>query len=533
VNFRIVRSKRPAGADGALTANLSLVYVDGGSSAKIDFDDGTTGVSVSKVTIIDTTKPPVTTGSIPGVAAGELPLFIAGVASRAGARSDVSLVNAFSGSAISDLKLYFSSGTATNIASLQPLRSSESVNLVNVAANVYGVTSGVGTLQIRSREWASIATEAKVTAVTPAGTYSGAIPVFRADRSIAAGARLYLAGVAAGGDLFVQETGGTGSRVAVEFVNANGDAVGSTLSEIVQPYGLVELRGAIPANAATAIITNGGPGPITAYARMSDAATGDTWSVVDWARYYGYSNEDAMRVPFADARGASSGGGKKRSVRTTAAGGATATRATTDLALFNPLTTEALATVNVVAASGASSQRTVSVAPRTTLTIPDVGGTTSSSTAHVVVDPIRGELVITARSHYDTYGSAVPVLAAKQGIRLGQSQVFSSLEDSAAFRTSYGLVETSGEPVSVRARILIGETYALVTATTTRTFNLGPGQQVLLPELLRSFAGNDRDGFGDLHDLTVEFEVVGGSGSVVPFLIVTDTATGDPVVKMQ
>lgn len=533
VNFRIVRSKRPAGADGALTANLSLVYVDGGTGAKIDFHNGTTGVSVSKVTIIDTTKVPVTPGSIPGLNLGEIPLFIAGIANRGNARSDVSLVNAFSGNAIDDLKLYFSSGPATSVASLQPLRSSESVNFVNVAANIYGVTNGVGTIQIRSQKWASIATEAKVTAVTDAGTYSGAIPVFRGDRSLAADQRIYLTGVVSGSDLFVQETGGSPSRVAIEFLDAGGNAAGSSRSENVDGYGLLELRGAIPANAATAIITNGGPGAITAYARITNAATGDSWSVVDWSRYYGYSSEDAVRVPFADARG--TGGGKRRGVRSLDVGpdALPSGRAATDLVIFNPLVTEARATLQVVGATGGASERTITVAPRATITLSDVGGTTTAATAHVVVTPIRSSLIVTARSHHGSFGTAIPVVAATQGLRLGQSQVFSSLEDSTAFRTSYGLVETSGVPVSVRARILIGESYSLVTATTTRTFDLGAGQQVLLPELLRSFTGAARDGYGDLHDLTIEFEVIGGNGSVVPFLVVTDMATGDPVVKMQ
>lgn len=530
VNFRIVRSKRPAGADGALSASLSLVYVDGGSASRIDISDShNTGVSVSKVTIIDTTKPPVTTGSIPSLNPGELPLFIPGIANLGTLRTDVSLVNAFSGPSIADLKLYFSSGSATSIASLQPLANSQSVNLVNIAGNIYGVSNAVGTLQIRSRAWSSIATDAKVTAVTSAGTYGGAIPVFRGDRSLPVNERLYLAGVVAGGDLFMQETGGSDSRVAIEFLDANGNTTGTTRTENVTAYGLRELRGLVPANAATAVITNGGSGAITAYARMTDATTGDTWSVVDWSRFYRYSNEEAVRVPFADGRAAETGGGKRRSVRTLATG----PRTTTDLIVFNPSTSEVRATLTTVAADGSTSDQSISIAPRATRTIRNAGASSSSTTAHIVVTPVRGPLVVSARSHTGTYGTAIPVLAATQGIRLGQSQVFSSLEDSTAFRTGYGLVETTGSPVTVRARILISETFSLVTATTTRTFTLAPRQQVFLPELLRSFAGNDREGFGDLHDLTLEFEVTGGDGSVVPFLIVTDNGTGDSVMKVQ
>ena len=531
VTFRVVRSKRPPNADGALTANLSLVYVDGGAASRVEIlEDG--GVSVSKVTIIDTTKPPVTSGSIPAVSAGELPLFIPGVASFGSTRSDVSLVNAFSGSAIGDLKLYFSAGSATSVASLQPLKTSESVNLVNVAGNIYGVSNTYGTLQIRSRDWSSIGADAKVTAVTSAGTYSGSIPVFRGDRSVRANEQINLAGVVPGGDLFLQETGGTNSVAAIQYLDASGNFLGTTRTENVNAYSLRELRASIPANAASAIITNGGSGMLTAYARATDPITGDSWSIVDWARFYGYVGTDAVRVPFADGRGGG-GGGKKRSVRSESVFGSNATRSATDLAVFNPGGTEARATVQLIATDGSISERTITVAPRATIFMRDVAASASTTTAHVVITPVRGSLVTTARSHAGTYGTAVPVLAATQGLRLGQSQVFSSLEDSTTFRTGYGLVETTGAPVTVRARILIGETYSLVTATTSRTFSLGARQQVYLPELLRSFAGDQRDALGDLHDLTLEIEVTSGGGSVVPFLMVTDAGTGDTVMKVQ
>ena len=533
VGFRVVRSKRPSGADGALSASLSLVYVDGGAGSVVEIADGTAGVSVSKVTIIDTTKPPVSTGSIPPLGPGEIPLFVPGIAALGSLRTDLSLINAFSGPSIGDLKLYFSTGAATSVASLQPLKTSESVNFVNLAGNIYGVANGTGTLQIRSRSWSSIVTDAKVTAVTPAGTYSGAIPVFRGDRSIRTAEVIHLAGVAAGGDLFVQETGGSPATVGISFLDAAGNAVGSTMTETVGSYALRELRGVIPANAATAVITNGGGGTVTAYARLTDAATGDSWSVVDWGRFYRYPTDEAVRVPFADGP-AAGGGGKRRSVRTTSVGPEPgATRAATDLVLFNPTTVEVRATVQLVAADGSATDRSVAVAPRATITLRDIGATASSSTAHAVVTPLRGHLVVTARSHAGSRGTAVPVLAASQGLRIGQSQVFSGVPDSAAFHTAYGLVETGGSPVTVRARILIGESFSLVTATTTRTFQLAPRQQVFLPELLRSFAGALRDELGDLHDLTLEFEVTSGDGAVVPFLITTDTGTGDSSMTMQ
>jgi Leucine-rich repeat (LRR) protein len=539
VGFRVVRSRRPAGSSGALIANLSLVYVDGGSFIRGGVGTlqvPTGGVTVSKVTIIDTTRPPVAPGSIPGISAGELPLFIAGIANLGNLRSDLSLINAAGGSVIRDLKLYFTTGSTTNIASLPNLGASEAVSLLNIASNVYGASDVVGTLQIRTLDWESMTAESKITAVTPDGTFSGSTPVFRGDRSAQPSQRTYLAGVAQGADLFVQETAGAPTTVTIDFLNAGGGTV-STRVEPVAPFALLELRAAVPAGAATAVITNAGPsGYVSAYARMADPS-GDTWSVVDWSRFYRYTGSEAVRIPLADGRG---GGGKRRAVRSDAV----TPRNSTDLVLFNPGVDDVGARIQVIDADGTVHERGVDVAGRATVTVRDVASGSSSPTAHVVVIPEEGALAVTARSARTSVGSAIPVLSATAGLRLGQSQVFSDLEDSAGgtvaaatpatFRTSYGLVETTGAPVTVRARIVISETNALVSATTSRTFPLGPRQQVFLPELLRSFAGDARDTtFGDLHNLVLELEVIEGSGSVVPFVVVTDNGTGDSIVRVQ
>jgi hypothetical protein len=249
-----------------------------------------------------------------------------------------------------------------------------------------------------------------------------------------------------------------------------------------------------------------------------------------------------MRVPFVDGR-TSTGGGKRR-----AANHAVKPQARTDVLLFNPATTEAKAKLQVIDAAGNVSEREVTIAPRKTVSVPSVGSNASTATGHLVIEPLKGQISASARSFASaatgTVGTALPVLAATDGLRLGQTRVFSGLEDStsgtvnaaipATFRTSYGFVETTGEAVRVRARILIDEAHALVTAITSRTFDLAPRQQILLPELLRSFAGDQRDSaYDDLHDLTLEIEVISGSGSVVPFVIVTDNGTGDSVFRLQ
>ena len=126
---------------------------------------------------------------------------------------------------------------------------------------------------------------------------------------------------------------------------------------------------------------------------------------------------------------------------------------------------------------------------------------------------MRGELIASARSRGTSGGTAIPVVAATSGLRLGQLQTFTALDDSAAIRTSYGFVETSGAAVTVRARIFIdGGAGSLFTIVTERDYDLAPGEQLIAPELLRAFAGDDRDALGDLHNLALEIEVVAGTG---------------------
>lgn len=538
VNFRVIRSRRPS-AEGALVANLTLVYVDGASSGGVNLRElgsTSTGVSVSKVSVVDVTKPPIAPGSLPPLAFGEVSLYIPGVANRNNVRSDISILNAANGSAISDLKLYFTSGLATSVASLLPLAGAQAASFVNVV-NIFGGTNSAGTVQLRSNKWQSLSADAKVTAVTPnGGTLSGSVPVFRGDRATQ---RVVLTGLTRPGDLVVQETGANASRVTIDFYDANGNALGQLVRD-VNGGGLLELRDVVPANAITAMLTSTSTSML-AYARANDTS-GDVWSVVDWSALYRFNRTDAVRVPFVDGR-SGGGGGKRR-----AASHATKPAPRTDVVLFNPSTSEAKAKLQLIDTSGNVSEREVTIGARKTVVVPSAGASAATPNAHLVVEPLKGEVAVTARSYASastgTVGTALPVLAATAGLRLGQTQTFSGLEDSTGatvnaatpgtFRTSYGFAETSGAPVRVRARIFIDEAHALVTATTVRTFDLAPRQQVVLGELLRSFAPDNRDTlYGDLHDLTLELEVIGGSGSIVPFVITTDNGTGDSVFKVQ
>lgn len=523
VPFKILRSRRPE-SEGALVANLRLVYVSGGTFVRgwIGTHGAAPppGVSVSIVTVVDTTQPMVTTGPIPSPGFGELPLFIPGMRSTPSVRSDLALFNGLGGRSIGDLRLYFTKGAQTNIASLQPLAAASALNLANLIGSVYN-SEGSGTLQVRTADWESVSADAKVTAVSPEGTRGGAIPVFRGDRSIIPGESLVLAGIAAPGDVLLQETGGATAAVHVEFVNAAGDTV-STRDQLLERYQLVEWNEAVPNGAVAAIVTSIS-GSFTAYARLRDAS-GDTWSVVDWSRFYRYERDSAVRVPFADGR--SGGGlGRRRIVRHAAS-------FSTALTLFNPGIDEARARIDTVETSGRTVSRDVTLAPRASQTLSNAGSSSLTESAQLVITPTRGELIVTARSRATTGGTAIPVLPASAGLRLGQAQTFTALDDATSQRTSFGFAETSGAGVTIRARIFISGGNALVTTVTERDYTLTANAQIVVPELVRAFAGDARESLGDLHNLVLELEVVGGAGSVVPFVITTDEGTGDTSLRL-
>ena len=525
IPFKILRSRRPE-REGALVANLRLVYVSGGTALYGGIGTlGSTpppGVSVSIVTVVDTTQPMVTTGSIPAPGFGELPLFISGMRSTPSVRSDLALFNGLGSGNISDLRLYFTKGVQTSIATLQPLAAAASLNLVNLIGSVYN-SEGSGTLQVRTADWEGVSADAKVTAIAPEGTRVGAVPVFRGDRSIVPGESLGLAGLAAPGDVLLQETGGATAAVHVEFLDAAGGTI-STRDQLLERYELVEWTDGVPNGAVAAVVTSIS-GSFTAYARLRDAS-GDTWSVVDWSRFYRYERDGAVRVPFADGR--SGGGlGRRRIVRHAAASFSTA------LTLFNPGTEEARARIDTIETSGRTVSREVTLAPHTSQTLSNAGSSSMTETAQLVITPTRGELVVTARSRATSGGTAIPVLPATAGMRLGQTQTFTALDDAALQRTSFGFAETSGAGVTIRARIFIqGVGNSLVTTVTERDYTLAANAQLVVPELVRAFAGDARESLGDLHNLVLELEVVGGGGSVVPFVIATDEGTGDTSLRL-
>ena len=548
VRFQVVRSRRPAAvADGTLIGTLSLIYVGEipNNATAVHVDDTTPpGISITKVTVVDSTKPDVGPANAPQLAAGEVAYFIAGLTSKnsggSSLASDLHIGNSFGSKPVSDVRLYFTSATQSTVATLNAIGANQAVTLANVVSNVYGGADAVGSLQIRSREWQSLTLNATLLRLTSgAGTSAGDMPVFRSDRALRTAEKMYLAGVrqsdSVHATLYLEDIGGVAEAIHLEFLDANGNAV-STRNVSVPQYSTVEITD-VPAAAITIAATNTSTGTaaaINAYVRMSDDASGDTWSVVDWDRYYGYPRTQPVRVALVAAAG--SGGGKRRAVKHSTAIGtdATAPRTVTLVTLFNPGSTDARATLR---AGGAS--REVTVAALQTMTIADAASFMGTSSAQsLVIEPTRGEIVATSRSSTQGVsggfvGTAVPLVSATRGLRIGQGQTFPGLEDSTAYRTDYGFVETGGAATTIRATLLLSDARSLFTTVISRDFTLAPNGFTLVTELVKSVLGSTRAAYGDLHNLQLQVEVTDGGGSILPFVVVTDNTTGDQTLRLE
>jgi len=190
--------------------------------------------------------------------------------------------------------------------------------------------------------------------------------------------------------------------------------------------------------------------------------------------------------------------------------------------------------------------------PRETLSLPNVVSSTfgrSNSTGSIVLVPARGaSLAMSARLYSPrgsgTIGTAVPVVAAASGLRRGQFDVFSGIEESTnaaatlsfpgTSRTRFGIVETSGVSVKVRATIVLSEGASRVSTVVSRDFSMGPRELLYIDSLSDAMFGPSRDeAFGALHNLQIRFELVEGSGAARVFVLNVDNQSGDEILRLE
>jgi len=536
-NFTINRALRPdaVALAGTASATLSFVYLTRGSApARSPYASPPS--LAAPVTIGDTVQPPVTSAGIPLLKSGEIGLVIPGIGNVTGSVgvfiSDVSIGNATSGLPASDLQLYYLSGS-TALSATQPVAAGSSLNLADVVSTVFGKTEQIGVMHIRSSLTQQLGVNATVlNKSSAAGTYGTAIPVFRTNRALAKGETLLLTGLrktpTSHTNLYLQEVSGTPATAGVTFLDATGQSLGVLADQRVGGFGTTIIGQAfVPEGSVTALISNKGDGAVVAYATPVDRASGDTWAVADWNRFFGRSGTEEQVIPVAGS-----------------APGRNNTYFRTDISIANPGTASATATLRYYQQIPVVSvvDKPVTVAPSATLSIDDaVGGFFSQaapSLGHVVLIPSSGSLTMTSRTYTtvqgtpQTFGTGVPVLTRTESLRIGQAKVIGGLKDSTAattnaarpatFRTNIGLVETEGKSVTARVSVLFFDGKSLVS-----------GGEVLYAIVAEIIGPTRETDYGDLDNVQVKVEVTGGEGGLMVYASATDNGSGDTVLRVE
>lgn len=551
ITFTIDRSKRPDSSTllGSLSGTLVLTYLGGpGASAKWagPFDTTTSPpISVTIVKVVDTVKPPVQTGTPPALSAGEIALYVPGVGhTQTGAHvfaSDVSIMNALGTRDLKALTMYhLPIGGSSSSAAIAGVPAAGSVQLADVAKNVFNNQAALASLQLRGEDTSALAVAANMEDLkNAAGTVGTGLPVFRSDRAAAPGESVVLSGVMRDAttttDILLQEAAGAAANVAIDFYDVSGAAKGNT-TVALQPFEFKVLSNSVPADAVLAIVTNSAstPGRLLAYAITTDAVTSDRWMVVDWNRQTAIRSTEALLIPIAGARS-----------------GLNNTSFHTDVTIANPANTPAAGTLRFYTASMAAAdaqEKRVTLGAHESSVLKSVGG--DALGYGVFIPDANSAVAISARNYNVTaagnFSSTVPVVGVSSfAIRTGQSKRIGAIEDAtpsivgkatpATFRTNVGLVESSGQPVTVRISLLFDE--VLTTATARRygsqTVMLAPNQAILLRGVANMIIGRDRAAFGELRNMQVQVEVLSGSGSVVMFTSTVDNGTGDATIRIE
>jgi hypothetical protein len=547
VSFTVDSGKRPDSDAplGALTGKISLVFPSGTPPGLAIAADGP-GTSTVSVTLTYLVKPGVSPGSPPALGPGELALFVAGLGNQSSATGDLLISNGLTSAPLDRLDLYLQgmgmTPVTTSIASLQP---NSSVALPGLVRNVLGTSVTSGGVQVRGPDIQKTSIAAVQTNTSlPSGTYSTALPVFRSDRAVTANDAAVLSGVdqsaAADTDLFVQETSGNSGSFRIDFLDAAGQVISSRGAEAIAAFGFAEVLDSVPPNTAAArVINTSTNAALAAYGLVSSPATGDRWVITDPAA--GASGDESLIIPLFSA-----GAG-----------------AVTTLYTTNRGDTDAAVTIDVLGAEPRSRRRAVARSSATTP--PMLQGTDASSvlaplhtmattigatTGYLRVSGPGAAISAAARSVItngtSSFGSGLPAVPQSEALGLGDSKRFAGVDDAstasrtgavpATFQSNLMLVETADEEATVRVTVQFsfsGGSLVSSSARVSRDYALGGGQSLVITNLAREVAGPSRDSFGDLRDMIVDVEVVGGAGRVIPFLQSIDNGSLDMIVRVD
>jgi hypothetical protein len=156
--------------------------------------------------------------------------------------------------------------------------------------------------------------------------------------------------------------------------------------------------------------------------------------------------------------------------------------------------------------------------------IPTLWQLTATGGAVAIDAPGNASLVVTARTFSrnedgGTFGQFIPGVTAADGVGLGERALeVLQLEQSDQYRTNLGLVEVTGNPVTVE---IVGQTPGKLSARTEATLTGNEFRQIGLIFQQLGFAGASYTG-------RISVKVIGGNGRVAAYGSVVDNRTIDP-----
>ncbi len=554
VSFSVNRDLRPISGVGSAVGELALAFRSGGSGAAtaaaiVPLE--TAPINVTKVTVVDTARPVVSSAELSAPA--QPVLFLPGVGHVTGTvglfLSDVAIVNHSPFQSIPSVELLYTragGGTTAQKATLGSVGTNVSILFGDLVKSVFEKDGEIGTLQIRAADIDKLSASATIlNGSDPKGAYGTAVPVFRSDRAVPANGKMYLTGLRRDGDmhtnLYIQETAGGSVTMDIAFFDSAGASKGNR-TETLTPFGLRPLGPVVPEGAVSAILT-GAPdssGRFVAYATPVDRASGDTWSVTDWRQVYGYQpSETLLLIPIAGT-----------------AHGAGGTYFRTDVAVMNTGAASTGATLTYYPRGAEAVTRVLTVAPKESRLINDIAttffGSTTDSIGYVfVAADAGGALAVTSRTYTTvdgknaTFGTGVPTLPGTGAMKAGDVRRIGGLEDSSlasvlavrptTFRTNFALIETAGKAAEVRVTVRCVYPSGNVSASITgsRQYSLAPRQLLLLGGLVREVLGPGRETIGDLRNVQIEFAVTAGDGTVEVFTSSVENGTGDAILRVE
>jgi hypothetical protein len=152
--------------------------------------------------------------------------------------------------------------------------------------------------------------------------------------------------------------------------------------------------------------------------------------------------------------------------------------------------------------------------------MPQAGTNTAGSL--VVTTPSTSSLVVSGRTYTDTgkgtYGQFIPAVTPADSVGLNERTLqILQLEQSSRMRTNVGIVETSGNPVTVQVSIILPD------SRVTPIVNLSLAANEFVQLSLGSFGYTD-----SIYNARAVVKVIGGTGRVTAYASVIDQITQDP-----